>query len=318
MPQEFPIATPEQVVNCVEAVFAYGGKTKVGTVANFLDLQLAQTQKAIDLACDFDFLKKQGSNIVCSSPLCRFFATPNQKQKAAILRLRLESFEPFTVFRERLIATNDAKQAAKDTKKILDLMPHHDELKESLVSFGTFTSALIKSGGGNFEVVDSALDNDLLVWATACEDRIQAEARIREQIDHAAFDETPRAEILEPLATGLLRAVAADAREAVQNAGNAVESFLVWVGTETGLDVTNKPGINAKAQELTSSNKIAKKHSAMAGYLGHIRNAADHGVDADVGKAWDIQSSTGLEYVYVSLSFIRSVLNFVRENKTEI
>jgi hypothetical protein len=39
-------------------------------------------------------------------------------------------------------------------------------------------------------------------------------------------------------------------------------------------------------------------------YLGHVRNAADHGIDRDVAAQWGIRPSTGIEYVFVACSFI--------------
>jgi hypothetical protein len=42
-------------------------------------------------------------------------------------------------------------------------------------------------------------------------------------------------------------------------------------------------------------------------YLGHVRNAADHGIDQDVGAAWTIRPQTGLEYVHVACSFLVSI-----------
>ena len=56
-----------------------------------------------------------------------------------------------------------------------------------------------------------------------------------------------------------------------------------------------------------SANALPKKLIVMGKYLGHIRNAADHGADPEVGAARQIQQSTGLEFVYVACSFISAV-----------
>jgi hypothetical protein len=52
---------------------------------------------------------------------------------------------------------------------------------------------------------------------------------------------------------------------------------------------------------------LPKKLSFNAKYLGHVRNGADHGVDSEVAAAWSIQESTGINYVFVAMSFIRAV-----------
>jgi hypothetical protein len=93
------------------------------------------------------------------------------------------------------------------------------------------------------------------------------------------------------------------------SAGNAVESFLAEIGTATGVALNTKHGINAKAEELKGKGHLVGKLLNISKYLGHIRNAADHGADAEVGAPWDIRRSTGVEYVFVACSFISTVID---------
>jgi len=81
-----------------------------------------------------------------------------------------------------------------------------------------------------------------------------------------------------------------------------------------GVAVAGAGGINAKLDRfahpgagLGPANALPKKLIFMGKYLGHIRNAADPGVDPEVGATWQIQRSTGLEFVYVACSFISAV-----------
>ena len=52
-------------------------------------------------------------------------------------------------------------------------------------------------------------------------------------------------------------------------------------------------------------------------YLGHIRNAADHGADSETGAAWQITGATGQEFVFVACSFLSTVVA-LEEGRFEI
>ena len=105
--------------------------------------------------------------------------------------------------------------------------------------------------------------------------------------------------------------MAGNGREAVVNAGNAVESFLVDYASKVRVPLAGKNGINSKVTHLKSQNKMPTKLSFKGQYLGHIRNAADHGIDPEVGATWEILASTGQEYVFVSCSFIRTTIALI-------
>src|SRR5262249_25637602 len=78
-------------------------------------------------------------------------------------------------------------------------------------------------------------------------------------------------------------------------------------GTQ-GVNVAASPGINAKADVLTNARVLTTKHKFVLKYLGHVRNAADHGTDAEIGQHWQISQSTPVEFVHVALTAIRNLI----------
>ena len=50
------------------------------------------------------------------------------------------------------------------------------------------------------------------------------------------------------------------------------------------------------------------KHKFILKYLGHVRNAADHGIDAEVNHEWDICQNTAEEYVHVAQTVIANIV----------
>jgi len=304
MSRSFSPATAEQVIAVIDAVVAKGRAADPKFVANFSDLTENQAEKALKLAEDLGFLSPTGQSYVVASPLCLFAATPRDKQKASLLRIALESYEPFLVFRERLVATASVSDATEQTKALLDLNADREEIKDTLVSLGTYSFAIVPEGGGRYRPREEAFENTLKELSDASGDFTAAEARIRKQLGADAAGLVSRDEVIVPLANGLLKAEAQDPRGAVVRTGNAIESYLDGLAARLNVVLTGATGVNAKLERLSQQNKLAKKLVHMGKYLGHIRNAADHGNDPDVGAPWTIRNSTGLEYVYVACSFV--------------
>lgn len=290
----------------IEAVVVNGRATAVDYVAGFADIPEDRAEKALRLAADLGLLTHNSGRYAAASPLCRMVVTRNMMQKAAVLRVVLESYEPFVVFRGRLKATDFVSQAAQQTKQALDLDAHRDTIKDTLVNLGTFSHALDTEGGGIYVPAEGPLENSLLAIAQGCKDIAAAEAQVRLRMGDRAADIVSRDEVLLPLANALLQAASGDARGAVVLAGNALESFLEGLAARLRVNVTGAPGVNAKLDRFAAGNILPRKLIAIGKYLGNVRNAADHGIDPDIGAAWIIQESTGLELVYVACSFVCS------------
>src|SRR5262249_42877948 len=148
----------------------------------------------------------------------------------------------------------------------------------------------------------AAAENSLQVLALAAGDHASAEALIRKQLGDSACQLISRDEVIVPLRNALLRANGNDPRGAVVEAGNAIESYLVGLAGRTGIGIAGANGINAKLDRLHQANWLPTKLVYVGKYLGHVRNAADHGVDVEINAMWTIRRATGLEYVFVACS----------------
>jgi hypothetical protein len=315
----FSHSTAEQVVAVVNAVTARGVESDVGFVSDFADVSGTQAQAALDLAVDLGLLSTTSSGAyLAASSMCLFFATPEVTQRAAALRVVLESFRPFQVFRERLVATGDTSSAARETKTLLALSAHREDIKETLVSLGTFSQALLVEAGGKYRPHAAGLANDLDVLAQACNDAASAEDRVKQQISDEACALVSNDEVVTPLARGLLHAVSGDGRSAVVYGGNAIESYLVGLALRKSISLVGKNGIISKLQEIKSQTNLPTKLLYIGFYLGHLRNASDHGTDPDIGATWIVRRNTGLEYVYVACSFIAVMTRWEKSMSFEI
>lgn len=313
MARSFSPTTAEQLLAVVEAVVVHNKSPDAEFIAEFKDLTPNQTEAALGLALDMKLLGERSGKYRSVSPLGGFLDTFDQARKASVLRILLESYEPFTIFRQRLLATDNADQAAQETKTLLDLDAHRQEIKETLVSLGTYCLALKSEAGGTYRPDPEGLENSLQDIADQCGELAAAEARIRDQLGPSACNAVVRDDVIVPLARAINRARDGDGVGAIVDAANAVESFLDTLAAARQVNVAGANGINARLDCFQNPpRELPRKLNGMGRYLGQIRNAADHGTgDPDVNEAnWQITDATGLEYVFVACSFIKACWRF--------
>lgn len=307
MPRPFYQATAEQVVAVSEAVVSLGS-SEVTAIAAFTDLPPATADGALRLAADMNLLSENGGLFSIESPLCKLFRTPQDGEKAAILRVALESYEPFQVFREEHDATGNVSDAAQRTKVKLDLTCHREEVKATLLSLATYSGALTPGQGNNYSRDAQGLTSLLDELVAGSREIADATQTIRQELG-SNVELVNHVLVIQPLVAGLRHAVAGAGREAVLQAGIAIENFLVAIATHHGTNIVGANGVNAKMDRLVQASLYPGKLHNICKYLGHIRNAADHGADAEIAAPWDVSAQTGRNYVFVATAFIRAMLS---------
>lgn len=306
MARPFYQATAEQVIIVTEAVVSLG-ESDAAAIAAFTDLLQPTADSALKLAADLGLLSEHAGQFSTNNPLCRFLRTPQDKEKAAILRVTIESYDPFIVFREELEATSNVSDAAQRTRVKLDLDGHREQIKETLLSLATYSGALTAGQGNTYERDARGLTSLLDELSAGSRDVAEATLTIRQELGTAA-GQVDHDHVLLPLVAGLRHAAASNGREAVLQAGIAVENFLVAVAAGNGTNIGGANGVNAKMDRLVQAGHFPPKLLNVCKYVGHVRNAADHGADADIGSPWIISAQTGRNYIFVAVMFIRAML----------
>lgn len=300
-----PETTADNVVGAVQAVVASRGDATEQTVAEFLDQPPANATSALDLAEDLGLVRKNGATFEVASPIARLLCTPLLPQRAALLRIAVESYAPFRVFREQLHASGGAgSEAAQQTKAILGLSEHRETIKQTMVSLGTYCQSIKIVAGGQYDVRFEIEDDLTSKISAAVAELSEAELRVRDWLSETARAYVNHANVLEPLAESYLKVSQGDSRSAVVTAGNAIESHLSQLAGDMQVNVASAHGLGAKVAAFEAAGKFPKKVLAVGRYLGAVRNAADHGIDLEVGGAWTIRSGTGEDFLRVSITFI--------------
>jgi hypothetical protein len=318
MTRSFSRATAEQVIGVVESIVQNGKPSDIDFVEKFCDQPHETAKSALELAIDLGFLRENNGKFEKANYFCDLLVSPSETQKAAILRIQLESYEPFVMYRKLLKVNQRAITAAKQTVTILDLAEHHEAVNETLISLGTYSHALTTGGAGIYHSTEESLENPLVSIVKGCENIASAKNKIRDDLGNSIPSRLSDEIIINPLSEALIKCTQNDPRGAVLFAGNSIESFLDHYGTLVGVALINKTGINAKIDELSRLQKLPKKLANVGKYLGHIRNAADHGNDPEISMPWTITNRTGLEYVSVAISFIVSCMTYQNERRAII
>jgi hypothetical protein len=311
----------ENVIGATEAALEKLTGVDVALVADFLDVPSSNASNALLMSCQLGLIVEKTTGIYSAvHPYASYLAVSEAEGRAAMLRLVLEQYPPYKTFKHRLAETGVAIAAATQTKALHGMQVHKQDLLSTFVSLGTYTHSLVTEGAGLYRVAHDEGPEYLSIVSDIVEKRESAELAVIARLGHETAREVHPVEVLAHLVTAYQSAAnaATDPRAPVVHAGNAVESFLVQWGGMKGVNLQNATGLNAKADTLGRQGALTDKHKNMLKYLGHVRNAADHGTDPDpaVGHTWDISRTTAVEYVHVAMSAIAAIIAYGHQRFT--
>lgn len=305
--------TAEQVIGAADAALQRTSPVSEETVAVFLDTTNDFAREALKMAVQLSLLREKGPEaFVVASPCAKYLVTSVREEKAAVFRFLLEQYEPFAVFKRRLdLSSGVPSEAAVQTKAICGIPAHKDIVVGTLLDLGTYANALTSQGAGLYLAPEANDRGYLKVLSAVVADRAETEVFVRRALDRDAASWIDEDSVFESLVTAYLRlqAVGDDPKAPVVHAGNAFESFLSQLAAHYNTNVAGANGINSKAERLQADGHLTKKHKNVLAYIGHVRNAADHGVDAEINRQWAIRGSTAIEYVHVVMTAIRDLVD---------
>lgn len=310
MPYEIYQTSAENVIAATDAALQKPEGVDNALVSAFLDTTPAYALDALKMAGELSLLTESHPGLFVPNAKCGLYlCTAVRESKAAILRYVLEQYEPYRTFKARLELTGVVGEAANQAKALHNIGAHRQVISATFTDLGTYAQSLISEGGGLYRPRQDDPKTYLIVLDQVIQDRETAALEVRSRLGQETVDWIDGQNVLENLITAYQRAAVADQdpRAPIVHAGNAVESFLSQLAAHHGVNLQNAHGINAKADVLANANHLLSKHKFMVKYLGHVRNAADHGVDAEIGTQWDVSQTTALEYVHVAQSVISAI-----------
>ena len=190
-------------------------------------------------------------------------------------------------------ATNDQRgprRRGNAGARLHNIPEHRQIIMGTFSDLGTYAQSLVSEGGGLYRPREDNPRSYLLVLDQVIQDRETAVIAVQRRLGDVAATWISPQDVLDHLVTAYQRLAQAemDSRAPIVHAANAVESFLAQLAAVRGVNVANAPGLNAKVEALANGHHLTTKHKFILKYLGHVRNAADHGIDAEIGHQWNV------------------------------
>jgi hypothetical protein len=306
--------TAEQVVDAVEAVTLAGNPRTAAEIKAYVNHPDTAVDNALAVAVQLGLLEKDGGKFKAAHPYEHYFSEATESHRIDVLRFALEAFPPYRHFKQRLGFHSDTLRAARETKLRFGYGNHEAEIRETLLSLGQFSGSLTYSTGTGYAVSRSGtVDEFLAVAETISAEGASVDDLLREKLGASAYEyiQNEQDDIINHLRGALQKVLAGELDEGVViRVGNACENFLVKVAADHNppINLTGKTGIIQKANALKAGGAIAAKHLGYTDFIGHLRNAAEHGIDPDVNADWSITPAAIRLGVESLLAAIKSVV----------
>lgn len=312
MPYNIVLTTAEDIVGVVDSILAKPDNCTKEYISEFADISIAQAENALLMARELSLIKFNNDNTYNSdSFLARLIVSSrNDTHKAAIMRLVLEQYEPYIVFKKRCNFTGSMDLASKQVKALFSMSSSYKDIRNTIINIGTYSRSLINDGANSYEFnQDDVSYIELLNLALkfkANDDNI-----LNNQLGEEACNYIDSEKVLKPLseAYSKIQNDDSDRKSIILYASNAFESFLQQIADDNAISLVGKNGINNKSDALC--NVISRKHRGMINYISQVRNAADHGADPDEdGQVWEISDSTAHFYPLLVAGIIKNIVRY--------
>ena len=307
------LTTAEDIVAVVDAVVAKGNGATIDFVADFTGIATDdQVMKALQMSVELDLLS-YNNNTSCyetKSFLARkLVSAASDNQKAAIMRLILEQYTPYKTFKTRYSFTKSIDIACKQTKSLHSIRSNERDIKNTFISIATYAKALRSEGANLYSFAEDSDAENLIEYSLRTTSITEESLRDFWGENICEFVNTTN--VFQPLSDALqkLKTNPIDARSVVVYSANAFESFLNDYANYKKVSLIGKNGIIEKGNALS----VSKKHKGLIGFIGQIRNAADHGADPDENnQIWTVSKETAMVFPCIVAIAIKDI--YLRDN----
>ncbi len=309
MPFNIVQTTAEDIIGVVDAVLAKPEHCNKAFVSEFADISSTQAENALQMAVEMRLIESPTVDTYCStSHLGKLIVSSrNGENKAAILRLVLEQYEPYVTFKARFNYTGSLDTAAKQIKSLYGMSAGYKDIKNTFINIATYAKAMINDGAGSYKLNEDDVTY-VEILDLALKFKANDEHALQQQLGPQVYDYLDKVNVFSPLsdAYSKIQSDSTEYKPIILYAGNAFESFLQQIATDNSISLSGKNGIIQKCDAL--STLLPKKHRGMIQFIGQVRNAADHGTDPDEdGKTWGISEDTAMVFPVLVASLIKDI-----------
>ena len=220
------LTTAEDIVAVVDAIVAKGEGVTKNFVSKFTGIATdEQVDKAIKMSMELQLVEEDGktSKYKIKSILARKLVTASSdNQKAAIMRIILEQYEPYNVFKTRYEYTKSIELACSQTKILFEMDSNERDIKSTLISVATYAKALKSEGASLYSFIEED-NNETLINQVLSESAI-TETTLKQYWGESICSLLSQAIIFSPLSDALLKTKSnqIDTRAVIVYAANTI------------------------------------------------------------------------------------------------
>lgn len=304
------LTTAEDIIAVVDAVVAKRKDVTKDFITDFTGIATEdQVNKAILMAIELRLLSHNSDNNTYHSDSFlaeKLVTSTTDEQKAVLMRMIIEQYEPYLTFKSRYGFTKQIDLACKQTKSLHNLSTNERDIKNTLISIATYAKSLKSEGAGLYCFVEE--EDEVTILNDIMKKSSISSQSLRQFFGESICSKISEETILNPLINALTKTEGdtIDSNSVVVHAANAFESFLNELAAENNISLERKNGIIQKRDALNGI--LSKKHRGMIEFIGQIRNAADHGEDIDEqNQVWSIAKETAILYPRIVAILIRDI-----------
>jgi len=313
-----PDASAEGILAAAEAVHYTRPSIDLSLIAGYMRAPEDRAREALKGATLLGFLREptEGAFEPAEETL-RLTIHSNSAERRTLFRFRLECFPPFRLFKERVLCGDSPLESVDKVRHLYSIeSPDRSKLKEVFQQWGQFANALVSDIAGTTLVAASsdALEPAYLKAVGSAVAKAEgARVFIQRRLGEEHFARLPL-EAVDNLSSALTRCESKhDPKTDIAFAiGTAMEKVLssIAASSQPPVDLTGTTGINTMAERLKGNAVITGKHVGLIHAIGAIRNAADHGVDTEIARAWSLTHDALLDLTLLTLDVVRSLFEW--------
>ena len=316
---QIPETAPDRIVEIAHFTARSRSNPSTSDFAGVLEAGDPYTKRVINSAITLGFIERLAEN--------RYkYAGPSELTNSGLdghphlFRLQLQSFLPFLYFAFWISAGDTAAGAARKTCVEFDISNSSESVRRTFYRWGKYGQVL--KGSSNSPVISAS------EWTLATLGFID---KLRKSLDEelsaklftmsclgadVASELNQRSVPFLDIAD-CLRIFENDPRVATDRSTQAVESLLASMFRDTLANHRLPAGVGQLIQALKSSDIVTSRHVDIVKGLGSLRNAAEHAVDRDTGKPWEVSVEGALAAILLTIVTLRSVVKY-KSNLTQV
>jgi len=311
-----PDASVSAICEIIEALRERSNLTP-SEIAKYLSKTETYAKRIVDACVQLGLVKIE-NNFTKMTIDAIDLAKATKEQRSDVFKKTLIMFPPFILFAKLIMKGNTLNDSARKVKVIFKIPESENIIESTLRRWGVFSKLIMKKNNQfvlayTEEEIDAEYLKELI---EATHDEFKAQLFIANKLDDYAFSYLTNNEKARFIKA--LQKYQNEPEDAAKDASNSFESVLFRICTNHSIDTSRLNGIQQIADSLKGNNIILEKHRKICSYHSALRNAANHGIEREIGLPWRIETDASLELVLSELTTIRSILKFINNNELVI